>query len=73
LDMNNIKHDPIESSKAFINVIMEVEDKVLEQIGPYSGAGYKHLYWRKKAQILKEEYDIEWKSPRFTNPNTRFD
>lgn len=72
-EMNTVRHDPIESSRQYLEVVEDVEDKVLKMIGPNSGPGYNHLYWRKKAQILKEEYKIEWKSPRFMNPNTRFD
>jgi len=31
------------------------------------------VVWRRKKEILKEEFDITWYSPREMNPRVRFD
>jgi hypothetical protein len=35
--------------------------------------GSCHAFWSELRDILKEEYDIEWRSPSELNPNTMYD
>lgn len=39
----------------------------------YGSLGTCHDVWHYKKKILKEEYNIDWKSPQDLNPNTHFD
>lgn len=68
-----LKHDPVEDTPAFQAIKEELEEKIIEKIGPNSGMGYCYLYWETKRDILKKDYGIEWKSPALLNPKVRFD
>ena len=35
--------------------------------------GVCHDIWSRKKQVLKEKYDLNWKSPQDLNPDTMFD
>lgn len=35
--------------------------------------GYCHSLWREQKRILKEKYNIDWKTPAEMNPNVTFD
>ena len=37
------------------------------------GKGYCHILWGCKKQILKERFNIDWRSPQEMNPHCRFD
>lgn len=37
------------------------------------GLGFCHGYWKRKKQLLKEIYNIDWKSPAELNPHIKFD
>lgn len=68
-----LKHDPIEDTPEFQAIKDEVERKVVARVGKPSGMGYCHKYWYAKAQILREEYGITWRSPAIMNPGVIFD
>lgn len=68
-----IKHDPIEKTKEFKAIKDELEAKIKKELPEEFGMGYCHLYWAKKREILKRDYNIDWKSPAQLNPFVRFD
>ena len=35
--------------------------------------GFCHIYWELKKEILKTDYNIDWKSPQDLNPEIIFD
>ena len=37
------------------------------------GLGFCHTYWAYKKKILKEKFNIDWKTPQELNHDVRFD
>jgi hypothetical protein len=35
--------------------------------------GRAHMFWKKKKEVLRERYQIDWKSPEELNPMTTYD
>ena len=35
--------------------------------------GFCHIYWSRKKMLLKDIYNIDWKTPAELNPGTKFD
>ncbi len=66
------KNDPVELTKAYLDVIDEVEMKIDELTHGQRGMGFCHKYWALKADFLMEK-GIIWQSPAILNPGTRFD
>ena len=66
-------NDPIELTKEYKKIRRKLERKIKAKIGKKTGKGYRYLYWAAKKEILKEEFGIDWKSPRELNPNAKFD
>ena len=51
-----------------------VENILHEEFKDYpQGRGFCHIYWRRKQQLLKELYNIDWKTPAELNPHISFD
>ena len=51
-----------------------VENILNEEFKDYpQGRGFCHIYWTRKKQLLKEIYNIDWKTPAELNPGTKFD
>ena len=71
--MGRLKQDPVEQTDEYKAIASELEEKIVAQIGENSGMGYCYSYWKLKKEILKEDYGIEWKSPRTLNPGVKFD
>ena len=65
--------DPIEKTCKYKKVVKQVEQKVIQEIGEGGYLGYCHEFWKTKQSILKEEYDIDWKTPAELNPGVMFD
>jgi hypothetical protein len=66
--------DPIDEHPAYAIVREKVDAQVEEQLRDHpKGLGYCHTYWRTKRRILKEQYQVDWKSPAELNPNIIFD
>ena len=53
---------------AHINQIFEEEFKDTQK-----GLGFYKKYWARKKQLLKELYNIDWKTPEELNPGIIFD
>ena len=75
--MSEIKHDPIEDTEEYRNIVEELENKIETRMAfddVYAqGLGSCHIYWRYKKEILKSDYNIDWESPAELNPEFRFD
>ena len=69
----SLKHDPIEDTKEYKAILLELEEKIIAEIGENFGMGYCFEYWHTKERILKEDYGIEWESPNVLNPTVHFD
>ena len=69
-----IKHDPIEKTQEFKEAMEYVERRAFFHFFfKRKGMGFCHQYWAFKKRILKEKFDIDWKTPQELNPNVRFD
>ena len=68
------KHDPVEDTPEYISIQFELEELIAEKLkNRPRGLGYCHIYWSVKKHILKEKYNIDWRSPAEMNPGTCFD
>lgn len=72
--MNNKKYiyDPIEDTEEYKKIEEEVHQKILVHLGGKLSRGNAYLYPLLKKEILKNDYNIEWKSPQELNPNIKF-
>lgn len=80
-----IKHDPVEDSEEYKNAEPYIEEMLIpyreqfskEQDEWYEQTGIRfgscHRIWSVKKKLLKEEFGIDWKTPREMNPGTNFD
>ena len=69
-----MEYDPIEDTPEYLAIKNELEAKLAIKANKYLGIrGGCHLYWVYKKRILKEDYDIDWKSPAELNPHTMYD
>lgn len=69
-----LKRDPIEWSLDYESVIDEANKKIYSILeGHPRGMGFCFAYWNTKAQVLKADYGIEWRSPAIMNPHVMFD
>ncbi|MCR4910915.1 MAG: hypothetical protein K5925_00065 [Bacilli bacterium] len=66
-----LKHDPVEMTDKYLNVIDEVEEEI-EQVRMNSGRGGCHELWLLKTEALAKR-GIRWRSPAILNPRVRFD
>ena len=69
-----INHDPQEDDPA-ISVIIEQATREAEEnlAGFPKMLGYCHAVWGQTKEILKEKYNIDWKTPAEMNPHILFD
>ena len=71
-----LKRDSIEETEEFKKIeklVNEEVENLLEQQGVKKQLGYFHIYQNLKKKILKEKYDIEWKTIEEMNPDIIFD
>ena len=70
LPVDYVAHDPIESTRNFQDIISDVMAKVDGLLkNSKNRPDYYQMYFRKVTEILKEEYNIDWKSPDKININ----
>ena len=66
--------DPVEWTERWEEVIDEAEDLCAERLEKYPrGMGFCFALWHAKAEVLRERFGIEWRSPAVMNPHVRFD
>lgn len=68
------KRDPIEDDPKFKEILAKAEAEAEEELkDERRGMGFCHLFWHTKKRILKEKYNVKWKSPADLNPHVMFD
>ena len=68
-----LKHDPVEWTARYEEVIDEVEKIVDARLADHPrGMGFCHAYWHELTEVLSD-YGIEWRSPSRMNPGVMFD
>lgn len=66
--------DPIEETEEYKKIESELEKELDERFKDTPrGLGFCHVYWHAKKKLLKEKYNIDWKSPSELNPFIIFD
>lgn len=69
-----IKHDPQEDDPLIKAKIDEALREALENLVDVPKVrGFCHERWAEQKRILKEKYNIDWKTPREMNPGVMFD
>lgn len=66
-------YDPVENTVEYQNIRDELESelfKLMQNVDVKMGRSYK--YWSLKKRILKQKYNIDWKSPPEMNPGIIF-
>lgn len=70
----HLKCDPIEYTMEWERIYYDVEDELERMFADTErGMGFCFRYWSAKAQLLKEKYGIEWRTPSQMNPRVMFD
>lgn len=68
------KYDPQENNPKLRKFFEEADKEAIEICKDQKGRlGYCHIFWNTKKRILKEKYNIDWKTPSETNPGIIFD
>ena len=66
--------DPVEQTQEYKKIEKELEALINERLkNAHRGLGFCHIYWSAKKSILKEKYNIDWRSPAELNPAILFD
>ncbi|NJD37696.1 MAG: proteinase inhibitor I4 serpin [Geobacter sp.] len=69
-------YDPIEDDPRYADVFKKINDEVKETLAgdPRKGSmGFVHTIWSTKQRILKQKYNIDWRTPAELNPHVMFD
>lgn len=70
----HLKHDPIEWTSQWEEVIDEADEIVYKNLkGQPRGMGFCFAFWHERATVLSEKFGIEWRSPSLMNPGVIFD
>ena len=74
-----VEEEKREFKNFFVMPIMDLDDTTEEKIEKFReennvrGMGSCHIIWRKKKEILKNDYNIDWMSPGELNTDIMFD
>ena len=70
----HLKHDPIEWTARWEEIIDDADRKVFDALADTPrGMGFCHAYWHTRAEVLRRDYGLEWRSPAVINPRVLFD
>lgn len=67
-----IKHDPIEDTKKFQSIIDDVNREAESLVAQEIRVGRYYFVEQEKKRILKEKYNIDWKTTDEMNPGWDF-
>ena len=73
---HSMNYDPIEDNADIQPTLALASDEAHAELaaqGQSGGLGYCHSLWSVKKRILKEKYQVEWRSPGEMNPEVKFD
>jgi len=74
VEVGHLKHDPIEWSARWEEIIDEADEKVFRELADTPrGMGFCHAYWYTRGEILRRDYGLEWRSPAMMNRGVLFD
>ena len=64
--------DEVEKTSEYLAIKEELDNEIEKLIIP-GKTGQCHEIWEYKKHLLKEKYNIDWKSPEELNPDVIFD
>jgi hypothetical protein len=72
-DTEGLRHDIIERDPKLKKIFKEAEQEAIQELSKRlnmrsSKKAYCHAFWNEKKRILKEKYNIEWKTLADMNP-----
>ena len=74
LDENKHAYDPLEDVPEFAEAFRTANAHAEVYVKRWEGQmGRVHMYWKKKKEVLRESFKIDWKSPAELNPLTSYD
>jgi hypothetical protein len=67
-------HDPIEDDPQYASAFADADELVDSELSdvPHE-RGHCHRVWTTRKRILREQFGIDWLSPREMNPGIAFD
>jgi len=66
--------DPLEEAPEFADAFRDANAQAESATRRWAGQmGRAHMFWKKKKEVLREKYQIDWKSPADLNPMTTYD
>lgn len=72
--IGHLRKDPVEYTWQWENAYYDVEERLADRFANAPRhMGFCFLYWSAKAELLKDDYGIDWKSPSLMNPRVIFD
>ena len=69
---NTIKHDPIEDTEEFQSIIEDVNREAESLVEQNIRYGRYYFVEQEKKRILREKYNIDWKTSDEMNPDWDF-
>lgn len=74
IKQHGLKHDPVEWTARWEQIIDEVDEKVYKRLTDQPrGMGFCHAYWHERANVLASDYGINWRSLARMNPRVMID
>ncbi len=68
------KKDPVEYTTKWEDIFYDVEDELDRRfVNAPKGRGFCFHYWNAKKELLKDRYDLDWRTPAQINPRIKFD
>ena len=72
--VGSLRVDPVEYTQKWEDIYYDVEDELDRRFANAPRhMGFCFRYWSAKRELLKDKYDIEWRSPSQMNPRVMFD
>lgn len=69
-----MRADPKEKDRKYRDIILKAEQEAERNVTiPKDRLGYCHALWSEQKRILKEKYNIAWRTPAEMNPDVIFD
>jgi hypothetical protein len=74
--LKQVKRDPLETDARYMEFLAAASNQAEAELADHpmnGGIGFCHVLWKKKKEILRERYGLEWQTPAELNPDIKFD
>lgn len=73
-EIGHLRKDPVEYSWEWENIYYDVQEALDDRFANAPRQmGFCFLYWSAEQELLKDEYNIDWRTPSQMNPGVMFD